>query len=48
MKNPPDRVRALVRKAESDFAIARLGLRHHEALDMVCFPLQQGLEKLLK
>ena len=38
----------MLRKAESGFAIARLGLRHHEALDMVCFHLQQGIEKLLK
>jgi HEPN domain-containing protein len=48
MRNAVERARGLVRKAKSDFAIARLGLRHGEALDMVCFHLQQGIEKLLK
>ena len=48
MRNAIERARGLVRKAGSDFAIARLGLRHREALDMVCFHLQQGIEKLLK
>jgi HEPN domain-containing protein len=48
MRNAIERARGLVRKAGSDFAIARLGLHHREALDMVCFHLQQGIEKLLK
>lgn len=48
MKSVLERAGALVRKADSDFAIARLGLQHQQALDMVCFHLQQALEKLLK
>ena len=35
-------------KAEHDLAIARLGFHHREAFDMVCFHLQQAVEKLLK
>jgi len=37
-----------VRKSDNDFAIAKLGLRNRQALDMACFHLQQALEKLLK
>jgi len=48
MRSALERARGLVRKSDHDFAIARLGLRHQEVLDMVCFHLQQGLEKLLK
>jgi HEPN domain-containing protein len=48
MRSAVERARGLVHKSDHDFAIARLGLQHREALDMVCFHLQQALEKLLK
>ena len=48
MTSAHERARNLTIKAEHDLAIARLGLRHQEAFDMVCFHLQQAVEKLLK
>jgi len=48
MSSAADRARGLAHKSESDFVIARLGFEHKKALDMVCFHLQQGIEKLLK
>ena len=46
MSSAADRARWLAHKAESDFVIARLGFEHKQALDMVCFHLQQGIPAL--
>ena len=48
MKGAIEHARGLVWKAENDLRIAELGVEHKTSLDMVCFHLQQAVEKLLK
>ena len=40
--------RGLIRKADNDLRMAKIGLQHDAPLDTVCFHIQQSAEKLLK
>lgn len=48
MKSNHDYARGLAEKAEHDFQAATEGLEHGFPLDVICFHLQQAVEKLLK
>jgi HEPN domain-containing protein len=48
MKNDLDVAKTLIRKADNDLRVARIGIEHDAPLDTLAFHIQQAAEKMLK